>query len=203
MIDLLRQIASQTSSYSINPNFVNATVVALAPASNTTFTPPVNAVRVNVLWFASLTLSLISASFGILVKQWLREYLAVEYTSPQARLRPRHFRNPGLYEWGVFEIAAILPVLLQLSLGLFFVGLCFFTADVHDSIGHTTLPLVAGWALLFIAATVSPIFSPRCPYKSTLLKRHMKVTHGVLDRRKRAKILEEGEAGMGDFENHF
>ncbi|KAI0753923.1 hypothetical protein BC629DRAFT_1174780 [Irpex lacteus] len=37
------------------------------------FQPTVNAIRVNVLWFASLTLSLVSASFSILVKQWLRD----------------------------------------------------------------------------------------------------------------------------------
>ncbi|KAI0093072.1 hypothetical protein BDY19DRAFT_921863, partial [Irpex rosettiformis] len=134
----------------------------------------VNAIRVNVLWFASLTLSLVSASFSILVKQWLREYLAGEYTSPQARLRIRHFRHPGLEHWKVFEIAAIIPLVLQLSLALFLVGLCFFTADVHDTVGHTTLPLVAAWGFLFVAASFAPALSPRCPYKTTLLKTVMK-----------------------------
>ncbi|KAI0688465.1 hypothetical protein BC835DRAFT_1284579, partial [Cytidiella melzeri] len=125
MILLLQQVALQTNSYVINAGFLNSTIPPLIPTLPA-FQPSANAIRVNVLWFASLTLSLVSASFGILVKQWLREYLAGEYTSPQARLRIRHFRNPGLDHWKVFEIAAILPLLLQLSLGLFLIGLCFF-----------------------------------------------------------------------------
>ncbi|KAI0681957.1 hypothetical protein BC835DRAFT_987271 [Cytidiella melzeri] len=40
--------------------------------------------------------------------------------------------------------------------------------------GHTTLPLVVGWGFLFIAAALAPAFSPRCPYKTTLLKFAMK-----------------------------
>ncbi|KAI0084341.1 hypothetical protein BDY19DRAFT_854946, partial [Irpex rosettiformis] len=58
-------------------------------------------IRVNVLWFASLLFSLITASFGILVKQWLREFLAAENPSPQARLRVRHLRYPELSRWKV------------------------------------------------------------------------------------------------------
>ena len=170
MIMLMRQVASQTHSYSLNNGFLNSTASPLPPTlSDSDFHPTANAVRVNVLWFASLTLSLVSASFSILVKQWLREYLAGDYTSPQARLRIRHFRYPGLEHWKVFEIAATIPLLLQLSLALFLVGLCFFTADVHDTVGHTTLPLVAGWAFLFITVSFAPIFSPRCPYKTTVL----------------------------------
>ncbi|KAI0691117.1 hypothetical protein BC835DRAFT_133037 [Cytidiella melzeri] len=170
MVALMQQVALQTYSYSLNAGFLNSTVPPLSQQTLFAFQPSVNAVRVNVLWFASLTLSLISASFGILVKQWLREYLAGDYTSPQARLRVRHYRNPGLDNWKVFEIAAILPLLLQLSLALFFIGLCIFTADVHSTIGHTTLPLVAAWGFLFVASAIAPAFSPRCPYKTTLFK---------------------------------
>lgn len=111
-----------------------------------------------------------TASFGMLVKQWLREFLAVENPSPQARLRIRHYRWPGLQQWKVFEIAAVLPLLQQLALALFFIGLCYFTASVHESVGNTSLPLVAGWAFCLSATTFLPIFVPRCPYKTTLLR---------------------------------
>ncbi|KAI0695535.1 hypothetical protein BC835DRAFT_946113 [Cytidiella melzeri] len=141
------------------------------------FVPSTSAVRVNVLWFSSLIISLTTASFGMLVKQWLREYLAVENPSPQARLRIRHFREPELTRWAVFEIAAVLPVLLQLSLGLFFIGLCYFTSMVHPSIGNTSLPLVAGWAFCFLTVTILPVFFPRCPYKTTLLKKALTTAH--------------------------
>jgi hypothetical protein len=178
MIHLMQQFTTQTQSYVLNGSFLNST--APPPPQLPIFTPSVNAIRINVLWFASLTLSLASASFAILVKQWLREYLAGDYTSPQARLRIRHFRNPGLAHWYVFEIAAVIPLLLQLSLALFLVGLCFFTFEVHKTVGYTTIPLVAGWAFLFIASSFAPVFSPRCPYKTTLLKSIMKVARKQL-----------------------
>lgn len=172
----LRQLVAQTGSYQIQGSFLNSTV------STTTFQvipfqPASTDVRVNVLWFASLLFSLITASFGILVKQWLREYLAVENPSPQARLRLRHLRYPQLKAWKVFEIAAVLPLLLQLSLGLFFVGMCYFTTEVDSRVTHTVLPLVAGWAFCFLMATALPIFFPRCPYRTTLLRAPLRWVH--------------------------
>jgi hypothetical protein len=179
MISLMQQVASQTHSYTFINGVLNSTTPPF-PTSMPAFEPSANAVRVNVLWFASLTLSLASASFGILVKQWLREFLATDSTSPQARLRIRHFRSPALDDWMVWEIAATFPLLLQVSLALFLVGLCFFTADIHNTVGYTTLPLVAGWATLFIAASMAPALSPRCPYKTTLLRLAIKNVHQKL-----------------------
>lgn len=169
MLQVLERIASQTSSYTLQSNVLNSTV-ASTPFAFNPFEPSLNDIRVNVLWFASLILSLITASFGILVKQWLREYMAVENPSPRARLRVRHVRYPELRRWRVFEIAAILPLLLQLALGLFFLGLCYLTASVHSSIHSVTLPLVIGWAVCFGSVTLMPIMFPRCPFKTRFLK---------------------------------
>ncbi|EKM55605.1 uncharacterized protein PHACADRAFT_60471, partial [Phanerochaete carnosa HHB-10118-sp] len=121
MIFLLERIAVQTQSYTITSGTLNST--AQPPPSPPQFMAPLWAVRLNGLWFASLIISLATASFSMLVKQWLREYLAVEYTAPQERLRAHQYRKPALEKWKVFEVAGILPMLLQLSLGLFFIGL--------------------------------------------------------------------------------
>ncbi|KAI0790196.1 hypothetical protein BC629DRAFT_1287924, partial [Irpex lacteus] len=159
----IRQLVTQTASYKYEAGMLNSSasplVVEAFQASSTD-------IRVNVLWFASLLFSLITASFGILVKQWLREFLAAENPSPQARLRVRHLRYPQLSHWKVFEIAAILPLLLQLALALFFVGLCYFTASVHPSVKYTTLPLVIGWTFCFSTVTILPLFHPKCPYRT-------------------------------------
>lgn len=138
------------------------------------FEVPTWALRVNGLWFASLIVSLSTASFGMLVKSWLREYLAVSQVAPQLRLRVRQYRYPGLQKWKVFEIAAALPLLLQVALGLFFVGLCFFTAQIESRMGLTSLPLVSGWAFFLVLTTIAPLISPRCPFKLLLLKRTLK-----------------------------
>lgn len=103
----LERISSQVSSYIINEGYSNSTI---SPFARPPFEPPATSVLINALWFSSLGLSLATASLGILVKQWLREYLAGDFVSPQARLRARHFRLPGLEVWKVYEIAAVLPV---------------------------------------------------------------------------------------------
>lgn len=171
MLNALERIADHTASYTMHVDMLNSTTATTGTSITTTTPgPSANDIRVNVLWFASLMLSLIAASFAILVKQWLREYLVVKNPSPQARLRIRHLREPQLAAWRVIEIAAVLPLLLQLSLGLFFVGMCYFTSEIHSSIGHTTIPLVAGWAACFLGVTLLPFVFPRCPYRTPLLK---------------------------------
>lgn len=169
VVFLLRQLVSQ--NYTLSSGFANST----SPfPSDPSFEAPLWAIRVNELWFASLILSLATASFGMLVKQWLREYLAGEWISPQERLRSRQYRNPSLIGWKVFEIAAILPLLLQLSLGLFFIGLCFFTAAIDARLNRTTLFLVCSWGFFLLMTTLAPLVSPRCPFKVPLLKNAMK-----------------------------
>ncbi|KAI0084680.1 hypothetical protein BDY19DRAFT_898097, partial [Irpex rosettiformis] len=164
-LQVLRLIAVQTATYSvIGGQLVNST--AAAPSASPPFQPSAAAIRINALWFASLVISLAVASISIFVKQWLRAYMSFASASPQGQLRIRHFRRSGIEAWRVFEIASMLPLLLQISLALFFVGLCIFTFDVHPVIGKTTLPLVCAWAFLLLVTIMSPIFSSRCPYKT-------------------------------------
>lgn len=185
MVHLLRRIAIQTESYTLSSMYLNATshLPDLPP-----FRAPEWAVRVNGLWFASLVVSLATASLSMLVKQWLREYLAMDWASPQDRVRARQYRRPAMDDWKVFEIAAILPVLLQVSLGLFFTGLCFFTASVDLRMGRPTLLLVVGWAFFVVFTTLSPLFSPRCPYKMPLFKSIMRVARRNVTMRPRVFV---------------
>ncbi|GJE95410.1 hypothetical protein PsYK624_115940 [Phanerochaete sordida] len=166
LVFLMRQSLSQ------NYTFVDGVLRPMAPfPDDPPFEAPLWALRVNGLWFASLIVSLSTASFGMLVKQWLVEYVAMEqWISPQEQLRARQYRHPGLEHWRVFEIAALLPLLLHVSLGLFFLGLCFYTAAANQTIGRSTFPLVAGWAFFALLTFIAPLASPRCPYKVTLLK---------------------------------
>ncbi|KAI0344854.1 hypothetical protein BDW22DRAFT_1326978, partial [Trametopsis cervina] len=160
----LRQMSVQNANYTIQGHFIHST--SPAPTSSPPFEPTANAIVINDLWTASLVIGLATASLGILVKQWLREYMKFVTSFPQGRLRIRKFRREGLETWKVLTIAAFLPLLLQLALGLFFIGLCFYTTELHSSVRNTTLPLVSGWGLIFFFVTISPLFSAHCPYKT-------------------------------------
>ncbi|KAK7681698.1 hypothetical protein QCA50_015045 [Cerrena zonata] len=178
-VQILLQVSQQLSSYHVSGQFSNSTIPSFSLPS---FTPSRSMIIVNVMWFGSLMISLMAASYGMLVKQWLREYLANRDASPLARLRIRSFRYPALAKWKVFEIVGILPLLLQLALGLFFVGLCYFASSIHPAIQWTVIPLVVIWASLFILAAFAPVVSASCPYKMTCLK-------DVTTQLRRAKLM--------------
>lgn len=124
----------------------------------------------NALWFAALIFSLVTVSLGMLVKQWLREYQSNPRVSPEEHRRVRLFRIRGLRKYGVLEIASFLPLLLQIALALFLVGLALFVLNVHWSIGCFVLSLVTIWFVFLGVTTLLPIFSPSCPYKTPFLK---------------------------------
>ena len=178
-IQILVQISSQLGVLTGN-DAVNASSSPLPADINQPFKAAASDVHVNALWFSSLICSLMTASLGMLVKQWLREYLAGDFVSPQARLRIRHFRHASLGKWKVYGIAAVLPLMLQVSLGLFFLGLCVWTMSLHHTIGWTSVPLVFAWMVVLLLTTVAPVLSPRCPYKTTLLKEVFRWTRAQL-----------------------
>lgn len=72
-------------------------------------------VLINTLWALSLVIALITASLGILVKQWLHELLSFETHDPKERLKLRFFREVGLERWKVFALASSLPLLRRVQ----------------------------------------------------------------------------------------
>lgn len=82
----------------------------------------------------------------------------------------------------------MLPLLLRLSLGLFFVGRCFYTAAAHEIVGRSTFPLVAGWAFFALLTVFAPLFSPRCPYQVTLFKTALRMGRGYVSCRVRGPL---------------
>ncbi|KAJ3478094.1 hypothetical protein NLI96_g10003 [Meripilus lineatus] len=176
-VQLLRQISMQLNSLSINPGFINSTYV---PPSSLPFSLSPSAVMISVFWYMSLALSLVTASLGMLVKQWLREYQSKSKVSPEDYCQVRMFRESGLRKYKVAEIASFLPILLQFSLVLFFVGLIIFALSIHPVIASFVIIIVAIWSTFVFGTTLAPIFSPSCPYKTPLLKSLFSQCRGFL-----------------------
>ncbi|KAH8093210.1 hypothetical protein BXZ70DRAFT_386512 [Cristinia sonorae] len=104
-------------------------------------------VLINTLWFSSLVLSLSAAFVGILVKQWLLRYTSCAASSPRDSARVRQLRYDGLIRWYTPELIALLPILVQLSLSLFFFGLAV-SNDIISEDGH-----LSGWLNSIIIRT--------------------------------------------------
>jgi hypothetical protein len=138
--------------------------------SNTAFKPTLRDVWLNGLWLASLALTLMTALITGLIKQWLNYYISDTPGSPKHRACIRQFRFKGVAAWGVHPFIELLPVLMNTSLLLFFVGLILFSQDLIDSKGTTAAIVIitcVSFAFYLVTSTL-PIFWPQCPYKTSL-----------------------------------
>ncbi len=135
---------------------------------NTKFTPATTDVWVNGLWFTSLSLSLATALVAVLVKQWLHHYLALPSGTPQERSHVRQYRYGGFQKWHVLVIVGLLPVLMHLALGIFFVGLTVFLVPLRPGLSWVIgVGTVAAYTTYLITIFL-PILYPRCPYRTPL-----------------------------------
>ncbi|KAK0204217.1 hypothetical protein DFS33DRAFT_1374400 [Desarmillaria ectypa] len=121
---------------------VNGSIVNNVPFADLTFSPAASDSWVNGLWFTSLALSLSTALFAVLTKQWIHQYMVVPSGTPRDKCRVRHFRYMGLRQWRVAFIIGLLPVLMSSSLALFLVGLIIFIVPLHYSHSYPLLHMV-------------------------------------------------------------
>lgn len=149
----------------------NPAINRLAPAD---FEISSSSVAINILWFASLTLTLVAVIIGFLCKQWLHEYQRYDnYTTKDAVLI-HGLRYRGLQAWRVPEIIAFLPILLQTALMLFLIGLLVLLVPLQTVVA-SIISIIVGLAFIFLVATtllptiqyLYPKFQTQCPYKSS------------------------------------
>lgn len=184
----------------------NGSAPALEPPS---FTPPPWSVRVNILYFLSLFLSLTTALLGILCMQWIREYQRESNFSHKDAFALRQMRYEGFRQWGVWTIMTLLPLLLQSALVLFFIGLLDFLWNLNDLVAAVLSGFI-GLALFFVlATTVLPAFqflfhggrrllTPQCPYKSPQAWAFYRLLAAVIRLPLRLKLITDYSDGFGD-----
>ena len=143
---------------------------SLGPYVPADFSPPDHIVIVNALFYASLGVILLAAFIAILIRSWIREFdrgLRV-MSLPEQRAKTREFRYLGMERWKLPEMVGILPLLIQLSLLLFSIGLVLF-------LFHTSKPsfvvttVIFGIGILYYAVTTSiSVFVTSSPFHSSL-----------------------------------
>ncbi|TFK86470.1 hypothetical protein K466DRAFT_600303 [Polyporus arcularius HHB13444] len=158
--DLLRQISAQLATGSVS--LANAT----STLTSEPFRPDPRHVRINILWFSSLVLSLVSASIGILTKQWLREYISNTASSARENARIRQLRHEGFAHWQIPLTIALLPILLQVAMALFFAGLLDLLWTLNHAVAGVITVLVSISLSFLVITTIMPTMRGDCPYKS-------------------------------------
>ncbi|KAL0572619.1 hypothetical protein V5O48_009338 [Marasmius crinis-equi] len=144
-VALLTQIAQQMR---------NETIASTSPEL---FNASSSVIRINTCWFLSLISSLITALFGLLCKQWLREHRRPTHTrTPQEALALHWLRHESLKRWHVSTFLTALPILLQLALFLFFAGLLELLWSCHLTPFITSMVVVGVATLFYIGTTIMP-----------------------------------------------
>ncbi|KIK55387.1 hypothetical protein GYMLUDRAFT_205684, partial [Collybiopsis luxurians FD-317 M1] len=133
-------------------------------------TPSTNDLWINGLFFASLSLSLVTALLSVLVKQWLLAYASLTGTgSAKQQAFTRHFRYMGMEKWKVHEIVGVLPLVLHLSLGLFSLGFVLFVFQLDRTLSFSVIIITSVSFLMYIISIFLPVIWVDCPYRIPLL----------------------------------
>ena len=162
---LLTQISQQLVNMSNG-----SPLTSVAAQSSQPFKPSASAVRVNVLWFLSLILSLSCALSATLMQQWTRRYqeLAQRRGAFHRRGRMRAYIFDGIKKFGMARAVATMPTLLHISVFLFFAGLVDFLFPVYATVAYATLGCVVVFALVYAILTILPNIYLNCPYGTPL-----------------------------------
>ena len=162
---LLAQISQQLVTISNGQPLTN-----ILEQSSQPFKPTASAVRVNVLWFLSLILSLSCALSATLMQQWARRYreLAQRRGAFHRRGRMRAYIFDGLNRFGIARAVATMPTLLHISVFLFFAGLAEFLFPIYATVAYATLGCIMVFTLAYAILTVLPNFYLNCPYDTPL-----------------------------------
>ncbi|KAG8924885.1 hypothetical protein FRC02_010133 [Tulasnella sp. 418] len=125
----------------------------------------------NYIFFASLYASL-SAAFGaVTAKQWLTEYSNKgPAKAPHVLGLHRIMKFKGLEDWHFQFIMDLLPLLLQISLALFLVGVVNFLWVLNWKIGMMQLILVVGGIVVYVATVIIGVISSAAPFRTPLTK---------------------------------
>ncbi|KAF8224662.1 hypothetical protein L208DRAFT_472877 [Tricholoma matsutake] len=165
LLDRVAQhLAAMSSNVSISAPAA-ATIVTQDP-----FVPAASAVVCNTLWFLSLGFILTCALSATLVEQWTRNYLLAteSQATPHERARVFEYLYKGLETFHMASVVEVIPLLLHISLFLFFVGLVEFLRPVNFVISMLMLAILLSCTMIYILATVMPVFQRNCPYCTPL-----------------------------------
>ena len=120
--------------------------------------------------FLSLFLSVTSALVSTLIQQWAREYL--QYSQPSAaphkRGRVRTYLFDGLSQFQMRRLTYGVPVLLHLSVFLFFFALSEWLYSINTAVGATARYCLIALLAVYMALSILPLIVRNAPYQTAL-----------------------------------
>ncbi|KAI0049951.1 hypothetical protein FA95DRAFT_1468191, partial [Auriscalpium vulgare] len=169
-VALLSQISQQLANASSDASAASFVPVMVDPSA---FHTPLASLRVNVLWFVSLILSLSYALGATLIQHWARRYRRITDRIGQRGQTPKQGRMyayvlTGSKTFRMENTVEGLPALLHISFVLFFAGMVEFMFPINRTIAIIILALVCVGAFVYLGFTFVPSIYPNSPYATPL-----------------------------------
>jgi hypothetical protein len=168
---LLREDPAETTRdilYYISQQLANSSIAAfLQPKYET----PQYAVIVNGLFFTSLSCSLITALLAVLALQWVANYdMGLNTSSARKRALQRHTRWTGIEKWKMGEIIASLPLLIFISLFLFFIGIADWLWHLNRTISAIIIGGIGIGCIVYSITNIISIVKLEAPFRTPVSK---------------------------------
>ena len=160
-VDLLRQISQQLANLP-SGNYSNATIQSPPPS--------VSVVWVNAMWMISLVLSLTSALMATLLQQWARRYIKKPKVPSELHdcARVHWFLSQKKDFYNMRLMVEIAPILLHLSVYLFFAGLVINFHTINHKVAIAVDVSVGLFGLVYILLTILPCADVGSPYRTPM-----------------------------------
>ena len=167
--DPLYTISSQIAKLSVIVAAAPGTIPEIQPDDS--FIPSPRTIRVNFLWFVSLSTALLAAAGAMLAKSWCLEYSRQSSIgTPYEQAQRRQHRYNGLQKWNFPEVVNLLPSLLYISIGLFMIGICDYLLDLHVGLAITMVAIFGSGVAFATFTTVGAIVYDNWPFRVQSLK---------------------------------
>ncbi|KAK7471105.1 hypothetical protein VKT23_002520 [Stygiomarasmius scandens] len=134
------------------------------------FEPPTSALACNIMWFLSLALALACSLLATFVQQWTRDFIhkTTIRPSPIRKARVIALLRLGLHDFGMQAFVDVIPILLHLSLFLFFGGLVGFLLPVNGPLTFVMAGVLVVFLTVYLYLTVLPLLYLHSPYRTPL-----------------------------------
>ncbi|KAG2341018.1 hypothetical protein BDR05DRAFT_888993 [Suillus weaverae] len=149
-------------------NFADAGSTPAEPAS--TWSPAAPTLKIQMIAYASLSISLLAAFGAVLGKQWLGYYKSNRYGrgSQEQRGKRRQVQFDGLVTWYFDAVVQSFPVLLQISLLLFGIALGAKMWYEQPSIAWVIIATTVFGFLFYCLTVMACLISPACPFQTPI-----------------------------------
>ncbi|EED82604.1 predicted protein [Postia placenta Mad-698-R] len=163
--EVLLVIAAQLSTMTGQSKLTQQQQASLNDAAATSRPTPW-ILSTSTLWFSAMICGMCVASIAIAVGQWLHQHLDRPSIMSRRSVLIWESRRRGLQKWEVQFIIDMLPLLLQISMALFLVGLLQLLWSLSYIVAIVATVLVVVLLAPSVCSVFVPAFVPECPYKS-------------------------------------